>query len=85
MSGVRLVAFDEVRGFEDPSSRTSSILREWRQVAPRPLFVLAIAGTLFGASPDNACNFVHNLGYSACTPTCESVADHLGATPCSVP
>jgi hypothetical protein len=67
---VRLVAFDEVKGFEDNESRTSHILCEWRSNymkrkddSPK-LFVLPIVGTLFSPSCTNACNFLRCLQHN---------------------
>lgn len=74
---VRVVAFDEVKGFEDPESRTAKMLREWRTHTPE-LFVLPIAGTLFSASVRNAANFLQCVGFAEVQPTCESIQDVLG-------
>ena len=71
-----MVVLDEVRGFEDRQSRGASMLREWKKLCPT-LFVLAVAGTLFGACATNACNFMHNLGYLKCEPECNNIVSHL--------
>ena len=64
---VSMVAFDEVKGFENPFSRTVSILREWRTHSPS-LFVLPTAGTLFSPSCANACYFLKAMGFDDVEP-----------------
>lgn len=74
---VRLVAFDEVKGFENYDSRTAGILREWRAKWTPTLFVLPIAGTFFSPSCTNACNYLKCMGFNDVAPNTSSILQKL--------
>ena len=74
---VRLVAFDEVKGFENRESRTAGILREWRGKWTPELFVLPIAGTFFSPSCTNACNYLKCIGFDDVAPNTTSILQKL--------
>ena len=76
---VRLVAFDEVKGFENYDSRTAGVLREWRAKWTPKLFVLPIAGTFFSPSCTNACNYMRCIGFDDVAPNTSSILQQLDA------
>jgi hypothetical protein len=86
---LRYAIFDEARGFDDPTTRTSTNIRALQMLnsvdsaqrlcapvprnSPRGLFLLAVHGTPAGTSVHNLCHLLQLLGFAEVEPSVASI------------